>query len=118
MPRGLAVRKQLLVALASSESSNTDTQSVVRGGAQYGMAPIIEQDLLLVYADAFRRDAAGDDFSLPAIIAHERGHQVLCRHERLRRNTPQEMSSATEEVLASLIGALISDDSRDGEMLV
>jgi hypothetical protein len=88
------------------------------GGAHYGMAPTIEQDLILVYADAFRRDAAGDDFSLPAIIAHERGHQVLCRNERLRRNTPQEMSSATEEVLASLIGSLISDDPRDGEMLV
>jgi hypothetical protein len=88
------------------------------GGAQYGMAPTIEQDSLLVYAEAFRRDAASDDFSLPAIIAHERGHQILCRHERLRRNTPQEMSEATEEVLASLIGALISDDPRDGEMLV
>jgi hypothetical protein len=88
------------------------------GGAPYGMAPSIEQDVLLVYAEAFRRDAAGDDFSLPAIIAHERGHQLLCRHERLRRNIPTAMSAVTEEILASLIGSLIADDPRDGEMLV
>jgi hypothetical protein len=88
------------------------------GGAQYGMAPTIEQDVLLLYAEAFRRDAAGDDFTLAAIIAHERGHQLLCRHERLRRNIPAAMSAVTEEVLASLIGSLIADDSRDREMLV
>ena len=33
-------------------------------------------------------------------------------------STPQEMSSVTEEVLASRIGSLITDDPRDGEMLV
>jgi hypothetical protein len=88
------------------------------GGAQYGMAPTIEQDMLVVYAEAFRRDAAGDDFSLEAIIAHERGHQLWCRDERLRRNAPSEMSAVTEEVLASLAGSLIADDPRDAEMLI
>lgn len=88
------------------------------GGAQYAMAPTIEQDLLLVDAEAFRRDSAGDDFSLEAMIAHERGHQLVCRHERLRRNTPQGMSAVTEEVLASLVGALIAHDPRDGEKLI
>ena len=82
------------------------------------MAPTIEQDVLLVYAEAFRRDAAGDDFTLPAIIAHERGHQILCRHERIRRNLPAPMSAVTEEVLASLIGSLIVHETRDSEMLV
>lgn len=88
------------------------------GGAMYCLAPTIEQDLLIIYAEAFLRDAAGDDFSLKAIIAHERGHQLLYRHEPLVRTKPREMSDVTEEVLASLIGALIVQDSRDGETLV
>ena len=53
------------------------------GGAMFCLAPAIEQDMLVVYAEAFRRDATGDDFSMAAIIAHERGHQMLHRHERL-----------------------------------
>lgn len=88
------------------------------GGAMFCLAPAIEQDLLIVYAEAFLRDAAGDDFSLEAIIAHERGHQLLYRHERLRRNKPTRISDVTEEVLASLIGALIVEASRDSEALV
>jgi hypothetical protein len=88
------------------------------GGAQYGMAPAIAQDVLVVDAEAFRRDGAGDDFSLEAIIAHERGHQLLCRHERLRRNIPLGMSAVTEEVLASLVGSLIAEEPRDGQALI
>ncbi len=88
------------------------------GGAQYGMGAAIEKDGLIVYPEAFRRDAAGDNFSLEAIIAHERGHQLLCRHQRLRRNTPKDMSAVIEEVLASLIGSLIVDDPGDGEVLI
>src|SRR5437667_12001083 len=53
------------------------------GGAQYGRGAEAGADLLTVYADAFDRDADPDDFSLRAIIAHERGHQVLARHPRL-----------------------------------
>ena len=97
------------------EYRHTYSQS---GGAEYAMAPAIEQDLLVVYADAFRRDAAGHDFSLEAIIAHERGHQLLCRHVTLRRTPPSEMSAVTEEVLASLLGSLIVEHPRDGESLV
>jgi hypothetical protein len=88
------------------------------GGAQYGMGSSIKQDVLVVYAEAFRRDAAGDDFSLEAIIAHECGHQLLCRYERLRRNTPKEMSAVTEEVLASLAGSLIVGHPGDAEVLI
>jgi hypothetical protein len=88
------------------------------GGAHYGIGPDIGRDVLVVDAEAFRRDAAGDDFSLAAIIAHERGHQLLCRHERLRRILPKEMSATTEELLASLLGSLITDRSRDSEALV
>ena len=88
------------------------------GGAMFCLAPTIEEDLLVVYAEAFLRDADGDDFSLEAIIAHERGHQLLYRHERLLRNKPKKMSDVTEEVLASLIGALIVPGSGDSETLV
>jgi hypothetical protein len=88
------------------------------GGAQYGMGSSIKGDLLLVYPEAFRRDSDPDDFSLEAIIAHERGHQLICRHERLRRNTPVGMSAVTEEVLASLVGAVIVSDPGAGQALV
>ena len=88
------------------------------GGAQYAMGPTIEQDMLVVDAQAFQRDSTDGDFSLEAMIAHERGHQLVCRHERLRRNTPQAMSAVTEEVLASLVGALIVHDAADGEKLI
>jgi|SRR5579884_1858748 len=81
--------------------------STASGGAQYGMASTEVEDLLVVYPIAFERDSDPDDFSLEAIIAHERGHQLVCRHKRLRRNMPDPMSEATEEVLASLVGAVI-----------
>jgi hypothetical protein len=82
------------------------------------MGPSIEHDFLVVDAWAFRRDASGNDFSLEAMIAHERGHQLLCRHERLRRSLPKPMSPVTEEVLASVVGALVCPRHRDGEMFV
>lgn len=88
------------------------------GGAQYVPSATVESDRLVVDAEAFRRDAAGDDFTLEAIVAHERGHQLVCRHEQLQRNLPKRMSLLTEEVLASLVGALIAQQPRDGQMLV
>lgn len=51
------------------------------GGAQFGLALDREQDLLVVDAEAFLRDADIDDFWLEAMIAHERGHQIVCRNE-------------------------------------
>jgi len=53
------------------------------GGAQYGRGRTAEEDLLIVYAEAFERDANPEDFSLAAILAHERGHQLLARHPRI-----------------------------------
>ena len=44
------------------------------GGAQYGRGIAAEEDLLTVYAEALERDADPEDFSLAAMIAHERGH--------------------------------------------
>src|SRR5271165_397655 len=53
------------------------------GGAQYGRGSAIDEDLLTVYAEAYERDADPEDFSLRAILAHERGHQILARHPRI-----------------------------------
>ncbi len=113
LERALAIAQELgFVGEVQYRHANSNS-----GGASYCLAPIIEQDMLIVYAAAFSRDAAGDDFSLEAIIAHERGHQLLHRDVQLLRVRPNEMSESTEEVLASLVGSLIVQDARDGEML-
>lgn len=88
------------------------------GGAQYGVGATAAEDLLTVYAEAFQRDADPDDFSLEAIVAHERGHQLLARHQRLRRLLAGRASEASEEVLASIVGSLIADEPEDQEALV
>lgn len=87
------------------------------GGAQYGRGADAGADLLTVYAEAFDRDADPDDFSLAAIIAHERGHQVLARHLRLSVLLAS-ASSAAEEVLASLLGALVLQPGADRDALL
>lgn len=87
------------------------------GGAQYGRGADAGMDLLTVYAEAFDRDADPDDFSLAAIIAHERGHQVLARHPRLSVLLAS-ASSAAEEVLASLLGALVLQPGPDRDALL
>src|SRR5436190_7330879 len=75
------------------------------GGAQYGRGTTPADDLLTVYAEAFERDADPEDFSLDAILAHERGHQLLARHPRIARRIGGRVSVAGEEILASLLGA-------------
>jgi hypothetical protein len=87
------------------------------GGAQYCRGGTVEQDLLTIYAEAFERDADPDDFSLEAIVAHERGHQLLARHAGLAKRV-EGVSIATEEILASLLGAMLcfNDSDRDSLM--
>jgi hypothetical protein len=87
------------------------------GGAQYGRGTAAGTDVLLVYAEAFDRDADPDDFSLAAIVAHERGHQVLARHPRLSVLLAS-ASPAAEEVLASLLGALVLEPGPDRDALL
>src|SRR5438094_1330952 len=78
------------------------------GGAQYGRGSTAEEDLLTVYAEAFQRDADPEDFSLEAILAHERGHQLLARHPRIaRRVAVGRISAESEEILASLLEAML-----------
>jgi hypothetical protein len=82
------------------------------GGAQYGRGSTQEADLLTVYAEAFERDADPEDFSLEAMIAHECGHQILARHPRITKRVVG-VSEASEEILASLLGAMICSDDSD-----
>jgi hypothetical protein len=88
------------------------------GGAQYGQGSSAEEDLLTVYAEAFERDANPADFSLAAILAHERDHQLLVRHPRLANRVTDRMSAASEEILASLLGAIPCRDMADRNALV
>jgi hypothetical protein len=82
------------------------------GGAQYGRGNTPEEDLLTVYAEAFERDADPEDFSLEALIAHERGHQILARHARIARRAAG-IAKASEEILASLLGAMVCNADAD-----
>jgi hypothetical protein len=88
------------------------------GGAQFGQGSSAEEDLLTVYAEAFERDADPAEFSLAAIIAHERGHQLLVRHPRIASRVTGRMSAASEEILASLLGAMLCRDKVDRDTLV
>jgi hypothetical protein len=87
------------------------------GGAQYGRGAETTSDLLTVYAEAFERDTDLEDFSLEAIVAHERGHQLLARHPKFVRRLVQG-SQVAEEVLASLLGALVLGPGRDCDALI
>ncbi len=87
------------------------------GGAQYGRGVGEAGDLLTVFAEGFERDADPDDFSLLAMIAHERGHQLLARHSRLLVRAAG-ASVAAEEVMASVVGALLLGQGPDRDMLL
>jgi len=82
------------------------------GGAQYGRGSATEEDLLTVYAEAFERDADPEDFSLEAMIAHEYGHQILARHPRIAKRVAG-VSQTSEEILASLLGAMLCHEDTD-----
>jgi hypothetical protein len=83
------------------------------GGAQYGQGKTEEDDLLIVYAEAFDRDANPDDYSLTAILAHERGHQLLARHPRIAKMVEGKISAASEEIVASVVGSILCDVEED-----
>ena len=88
------------------------------GGAQFGLGSEPKQDLLAVYAEAFVRDVNPDDFSLEAIIAHERGHQIVFRNKQLREFLVGKVAPATEEILASLVASWLVQGERDRQDLV
>jgi hypothetical protein len=88
------------------------------GGAQYGRGQKEHDDLLIVYAEAFAKDADPEEFSLTAILAHECGHQLLARHPRIASRVAGRISDASEEILASLLGAMICPDPTDHNNLI
>ena len=79
--------------------------------------PISAVEKRRVFAEAFERDADPEDFSLEAILAHERGHQLLIRDPKLERILARGLSNVSDEILASLLGSLIADMEVDREML-
>lgn len=87
------------------------------GGAQYGRGVGEAADLLTVFAEAFDRDADPADFSLRAMIAHERGHQLFARHPRVSARVAG-MPAAAEEVMASVLGALVLGPGTDCDVLL
>lgn len=88
------------------------------GGARYGQGVTEEQDLLTVYARAFERDADPNDFSLNAILAHERGHQLVVRHPPIVALLAARINEDEEEIVASVLGAIICGDRRDDNTLM
>jgi hypothetical protein len=88
------------------------------GGAQFIPGRVQSRDSLIVYAEAFERDANPDDFSLEAIVAHERGHQIVLRNSWLQRPLGGEIKSNLEEILASLAGSLLVGAVSDRKRLV
>jgi hypothetical protein len=85
---------------------------------QYCTGSSVDDDLLLVYAEAFERDADPQDFALDAIIAHECGHQALVRNPHLRAILRKFPGERFEEILASLIGSLLLGESEPSQTLV
>jgi hypothetical protein len=77
------------------------------GGAQYGIGPSADDDIMVLYAEAFERDADPEDYNLDALIAHECGHQKLHRDPKMKAVFARFPGPALEEVLASLIGSLL-----------
>jgi hypothetical protein len=120
-PDEMRVRQRMVLKVARSlgfigrvEYRHVYSQT---GGAQYGRGSAVRGDLLTVFAEAFDRDADPSDFSLSAMIAHERGHQLLARHPRLSQEFGS-VTPAAEEVLASLLGAMLVGKEPDRNALV
>jgi hypothetical protein len=119
-PAQLRLRRHRIAAIASSLGfiGKVDYRHVYSqtGGAQYGRGTTEMEDVLTVYAEAFERDEDPEDFSLEAMIAHEQGHQILARHPRLAPRVVG-LSTGSEEILASLLGAMMCHQEKDRVML-
>jgi hypothetical protein len=88
------------------------------GGAQYCVGPSADDDIMVVYAEAFERDANPDDFNLEALIAHECGHQRLLRQPNLRIVLAKFPGGKLEEVLASLVASILLGETEAAKTLV
>ena len=63
-------------------------------------------------------DADPAEYSLRAILAHERGHQILARHARISRMVAGRVGDVGEEILASLLGSMVCANETDRDCLV
>ena len=88
------------------------------GGAQYGIGPTAEDDIMILYAEGFERAANPEDFPLEAMVAHECGHQRLHRDPRLREVMAQFPGEDFEEILASLVGCVLLGDGVPARLLL
>ena len=61
---------------------------------------------------ATKEHSAPEDLVVEAMIAHECGHQILARHPRIAKRVAG-ISAASEEILASLLGAMICNNDTD-----
>ena len=86
------------------------------GGAQYGRGSTAEEDLLTVYAEAFERDANPDDFALEAILAHERGHQLMAASTN-RQESPGACLRSQRRDSGIASGAMICTAEADRDAL-
>jgi len=88
------------------------------GGAQYCLGPSANDDIMILYAEAFDRDADPEDFPLEAIVAHEVGHQKLHRDPKFREVMRQLGGADFEEILASLVGCVLLGDGVPARLLL
>ena len=87
------------------------------GGASYTRGDGDSSDLLTVYARGFERNANPFDFPLQAMIAHERGHQLIARDPALM-NIFRGITLQEEEVIASILGAIVVGNINDHDLLI
>ena len=87
------------------------------GPAQLRLGRKIVDDEMRVFAQAFDWNDDSREFSVEAIIAHECGHQVYHRHRWVQRWFGSDISESQEEVIASLIGALLVTTVADHDAL-
>lgn len=88
------------------------------GGAQYCLGLSMQDDIIVVYAEAFERDANPEDFDLEALIAHECGHQRLLRDKNLRKVLEKFPGEKLEEILASVVGSILLGETPAATTLV
>ncbi len=88
------------------------------GGAQYCIGPAADDDIMVLYAEAFDRDADLEDFPLESVVAHEVGHQKLHRDPRFRDILMQFGAGDFEEILASLVGCVLLGNTVSGRLLL
>lgn len=88
------------------------------GGAQYCIGPTANDDIMIIYAEAFERDADPEDFPLESVVAHECGHQRLNRDPKFQEVMRKFGGEEFEEILSSLVGCVLLGDGVPARLLL